>query len=90
MAETKSINRYGETPCDEYPRYVSLDLSADGDWVQFDDHERVVKQLAEALKECITEDGACCLAHNDKAMMKQRLAYITQIACAALKAAGIE
>ena len=43
--------------------------------------------LVEALEECITEDGACCLAHNDKATMKQRLSHITEIARNALKAA---
>ena len=41
-------------------------------------------KLVEALRECITEDGACCLAHNDKTMMKQRLTHITETARAAI------
>ena len=40
--------------------------------------------LLETLRECITEDGACCLARDRKDYMIRRLAYITDIASAAI------
>lgn len=45
-------------------------------------------ELMEALRECITEDGACCFARDRKDFMVRRLNAITELAKAAILKAG--
>ena len=51
---------------------------------------KLVGDLLDALKECITEDGARCLAYGaDTPTLRRRLAAINSVALAALaKAQG--
>ena len=46
--------------------------------------------MLEALKECVTQEGACCFARDSKEYMKRRLNAITEMAEAAInKAKGV-
>jgi hypothetical protein len=48
---SEQIQRYVETPCDEYAHYLRLDPGPGGEWVTFDDHTRFVQhEREEAMK----------------------------------------